>query len=749
MKRKTNLLIALLISLSWFSLDKAVAARPVADTAFSEYVIVKDGHLYLDGERVRYWGAIGSYPGDTYEENEAMVQRLKNLGFNSVRCFNSPGRFAGDPDRIDRLDHFFSCIKKAGMKVWFAGLESGLRITPEDVNVVDDPATAGEWKEAVSQMRRQRALCHVWDERYQQLYINQRNKILNHYNKHTGYRYADDPVFMVWELTNEDWWFFHMKRGEFLNLPEFFQKELYAKWNDYLKSKYGTQVNLKKAWVGNLLENESLDKRNILLLPVLNDITDEQAATLGVQVQSGSVATDLTRDNFNGKRGADVIDFLLKMWIGYKEREAAALKSAGISTKLCPLVWENGIGYDLQTQYMQQHADAISHDSYFNGTFQTDPHHKRFPWVSQLEELPKVSWSDPWLEHNKMEGKPFFVYETQIMDPAKYRAEYPMEIVKLASIQDWDIINWHYWGFAQDPNEEHPYNKKLDYVTRTHYPQGYHYQFDEVQASSMLAAAEIFKNFLLDPAPEPTQFIFGKKSLYSWDMNSYGQTGEAFLPTVYRYGMRLKIDPSRITDTIIGPYIQDRGIYESCPIVPTDQISHDWQKGFLTFDAPEVAMYTGFFAQYGGDVHFGNNVTLKDVEVNNPDGMPYPVTSDEKYIEFCLVSADRKDLDESQKIYVSLVSTSFNSGFKIDEDLHANRPFTPTKEWTWNLNSLTLGHAPVLVARVSATVAAPFLKGMHYRFIDWDYKTIEEGRLKDNVLTIPNDKPVYLVELTK
>lgn len=726
-----------------FIIAQAVNAQ--VDT--SDYVVVKNGHLYLKGERVRYWGAIGTSPGKSYKENINMVKRLKALGFNSVRSFNSPADHWDNPDGMDLLDHFFSVLKNEGMKVWFAGMDRKISIKPEDAGVINDNATEQQWKEAISALKQHKPLCHVWDPRMRAVYLREKLRVLDHYNPHTGYRYADDPVFYAWELTNEDWWFHRMKRGQFLNLPEFFLNELYSQWNDFLLEKYGSHENLQKAWIGNVLQEESLSEKSVMLLPLLNNISDEQAASLGVKTEAGSVSTGYPRDYFNGEREADVIEFLLKIWIEYKESEEKAVKAAGLSTKYSPLVWENGIGWDMQTQYMQQHADAISHDSYFNGTFSTDPHHKRFPWMSQLEELPKVGWDDPWLEHNKMEGKPFFVYETQVMQPAKYRAEYPMTIVKLASIQDWDVINWHYWGHARPADDEHPYDHALDYVTKTHYPQGYHYQYDEVQQSAMTLAGTIFTNFLLEPAPHPTTFVFGRESLYSWDMNDYGDAGEMFVPTVYRYGMRLLIDPSREDDEIVGPRIKGRGVYESCPIVPTEQISHDWQKGHLIFDGPGVVSYTGFYTQYGGPVTFKNGLVLDNVSVDNPDKMPYPVSEDEKYIEFTFASTDGKSLDKTEEAYISLVSTSFNTGFTIQEELHANRPWSVQKEWTWDLKTLNLGSEPVLVARVNASVSAPFLKGMKYELLDWHFNVLERGKIKNEMFEIPSGKPVFLIKL--
>lgn len=732
---------------SWLPYSALSAQLP----SENEYITIgEDGHLYLQGERIRFWGAIGKVPADTYEENVALVKRIKELGFNLFRYGNKVEDYTkGDGSKADLFDHFLYSCKKEGIYFWYTGLNNVPDMKADDVSIIDDPESAQEWSEAIVQLNQRKPGCWAWDERILKYRLENKVRILNHVNQYTGLRYADDPVFAVFELTNEEWWFHRMKRGQFLKLPEFFLKELYSKWNLFLEEKYGDQESLQKAWIGNLLPHESLDSLSVLMLPLMENFRDDQASSLGVATEAGSVANAFEMDNFNGKRGADVIEFMLKIWIDYKQSEADVVKSSGKAARLVPLVWDTGIGFDLPTQYMQQQADAISHDSYWNGTFQTDPKHKRFPWVSQLEELPKMGWDDPWLEHNKMEGKPFFVYETQILQPAKYRAEYPMEIVKLASIQDWDIVNWHYWGHPVSSVRENPYDQKLDYATKSHYTQGYHYQFDEVQQSAMTAAGEIFKNFLLKPAPEPSEVIIGSKSLYSWGMNSYGKLGKSFTPTVYRYGMRLKIDPEKEQDQVIGPVIKSRGVYESCPIEPTEEISHDWQKGHLIFDAPGAAMYTGFFAQYGEKIHFKNGICLSDVEIVNPDGMPYPVADDEKYIEFCITSCDGKSLQESSKIYISLVSTSFNSGFSINEKAHASRTYTPLREWGWDLDLLEPGGTPVLVARVGGKIESDILKGMNYRFLDWKLNELERGKLKSGSLVFPSELPVFLVELTR
>ncbi len=719
-----------------------------------EYVVVKDGHITLAGKRVRYWGAIGTFPATSYEANSAAVTRIKALGFNMIRHWQSPQPYTlGDKSPGDLNDHFLLCCKEAGLKIWYAGLNRVGVLDPSLVSLVDEPETAQQWHDAIATMSNKSVrdnAARYWDSRISAVAITRMKEILEHVNAHTGFRYADDPLFAVWELTNEEWWFHRVKRGDFGHLPPFIMSSFFGLWNNFLLTKYGSHEAMAAAWIGNLLPEESLNKKNIFLLPLLGDIRDDQASALGVGYAAVGQKQVYEKSLFNERRGADVIEFLLSIWINGKQKEADVVKSMGESTRKCPLVWDTGIGYDMQTQFMQQHADAISHDSYFNAPFQLDPHHKRFPWMSQLEELPKVCWDKPWLEQNRFEGKPFFVYETQIMQPAKYRAEYPMLIARIGALQDWDIVCWHYWGHPLDITQTTHYDAPMDYVSKNHYPLGYHYQFDEVQQASMTMAGEIFKNGLLAPAATPTHIIFGKKSLHSWSMNEYGEIGQTFLPTTYRHGVRLLIDPSRPDDEIKGPHYHGRGIYEPCPIVATPEIIHDWQKGYLIFDSPSTVMFTGFFANLGDSLEFQNGTKLSHVAIHNPETMCYPVTEDEKFISFCAASQDGLPLATSKKICLALVSTSFNEGFAIDENKHGTRPFHPVAEWYWDMDSLALSSmGKPLVARVKATLTGSWLAGMKYQLLDFQMKSIRKGTCGSGTLRIPNDVPVFLIYLTR
>jgi hypothetical protein len=653
-----------------------------------------------------------------------------------------PNYTPGDGSYTDRVDAFFKLAGDRDMRIWMTVIASG-RARASDVAVVDDPKTADAWAAALGRGSVPlESVAGVWDPRLRELQRQRIRSLGNHVNKHTGRRWADDPVFAVWELTNEQWWFGHMMGGAFLKLDPFFQKQLYALWTQFLRDKYKTEAALRAAWNG-LLPGESLEEGTILLAPLkAEQQADRQRVTLGVNIPVAAEQRVGAAD-FNRRRGGDVVEFFLKIWIAHKQDQHDLVKSLGMSMRWSPLVWDTGIGYEMPTQFMHQHADAITHCTYVSG-FHHDPSHRRFPWYSGLDEPPRLCWDNPWLEQNRYPGKPFFVYETQIHNPAKYRAEFPLRIAALAAIQDWDIVCWHTLG---DPPAGGNYDRAMDYsVSQNDAPQGFHYRYDEVQQSVMTAAGTMFRFADLSPAPTPTTFTFGRNSLYSLDMIDYGKAGSRFAPTAWRHGMRLVIDPTQTGDRIDGPSVST-GVFNANPLKPTDQIEIDSQRSFQRIDAPGAASYVGFLADYRSDeVRFEkSDLVLSDVRIVNPPQIAYPVKDDERFFAFTLSTADGQPLANARSAVLSLVSTSFNRDFKLDES-----KFKKEFVWSWNPGvTVSVGTTPVDVARVGATIRSRSLTGMKYRMLDWRLQPIAEGTVENDTLVIPSDRPVFFVELSR
>ncbi|MGF1632480.1 MAG: hypothetical protein ACFCVE_01410 [Phycisphaerae bacterium] len=750
--------------------------QPRALPSPDAYVVVgPEGHIHVAGERVRYWGVIGGFPNypaipeaatpqqrqaavqQAYADVEAMIDRWETLGFNFVRTFRtaaddgSPVEYEkGDGSAADVTDYFLHRLSERGFRVWTAGFNRSGVATAADVNVIDDPATAQAWAAALEGHRTRvpgrgwvdgalplrNSLAVAWDPRLEALALQRMTAIAGHYNQHAQLRWADDPVFAVWELSNEEWWIPKMLAGNWQKLPEYFQQSLVARWNDYLRNKYESDAALAAAW-GGLMPDESLGGGSVQLLPMAKAVPVVLNDANPLSVIEG-VAQTYERQDFSGRRASDVLEFLTQTWLGHKQRLAAALKPQGRSLSLSPMIYDTGRGEGIQMQYGLTHGDAVAHNAYING----NAFHKAdelYPWDSGLDEYPRINEGVPWLEHNRPAGMPFFCYETQIQQPAKYRAEFPMRIASLAALQDWDIVCWHYWGPVRDiATADEPFEKPMD-VTVSGHPQGYHFTFDAVQAAVMRAAGITFTRGHLKPAAEPTTFIFGRKSLFdpaSFDYGkAYGGNMADFTTTTYMHGMRLLIDPTREDDEVIGPVVKYNNRSLPSPAKPTEQIAYHWRRSSMIWDAPNVVGYAGFLARWGSEVVFDNGLILENIKFHNDPEIAFPVGEDERYAVMILTSTDEEPLETARHMVLAMKSTSFNDGFELGRARETKT---------------TPGKLPVREARVSATVRWPKLAGAAYTLFDFHHRPVGEGQIRaDGVLQIPADKSVWTVEVKR
>ena len=693
----------------------------------SAYVTVdKEGHLVRNGERLRFWGAIGSMPraaeknGDMYYGIKESIRRIKKMGFNMVRDWSlrdcAAPHTKGDGSRGDQHDFFIAECAKEGLFIWAPSICAG------------------------------RGVAVAWDPQLEANAIAGAVSRVNHVNVHNGLKLADDPTIVIWELSNEQWWMTKMLSGDWQRGSAASKKLLLDRWTEFLTRKYENQDKLIAAW-GFLFPGEDLAKGTVLLAPTaseqpaarLNDSNPEALAKF--QTIPGVIG----RDQCTAARGGDVIEFFLQTIIGHKKRCEAALKACGKSVRLSPMVFDTGIGQSIGCEYMQMQGDAIAQDCYQEGgneAGQFPPYHKRWPFYSTLDSIPQLGKDVPWLEQNKILNKPFLVYETQMGAPNKYRAEWPLLIAATGIIQDWDAACYHYWAFP-DVGRDRPYAVRSISRPGAGATQ-YHYTSDEVEMATIRAGGAILRNSLCATAAKPTLFTYGAPALRDPRMMDYG--GDYGGPmaqgdmqnTAFTYGMRLMIDPNQKEFVKIqGPVARLNGFDRIIPLKASPQIQFDYNRGHLIFDAPGVASYTGFFSQYGSDtLRFANGVEVRQITHVDPPDMPFP-GNPEKYMSFTLASEDGKPLDQCRQAVLVLVSANFNSGTRAT--------LKPDGKVEWNY-----GSGPVLTTRVSATVSARQAAGMRYRMIDFEENVLSEGTVgPDGILNIPADKPIWLTELTR
>ena len=746
----------------WWTLCVCILARVLSSQAEiqlqpADYVTIKNGHLNYQGKRLRIWSCTGNLVAQDYAHIDGEVERVAALGFNGFRTIwwdidvDTWNYAKGDNSEFDRRDYLLASLKKHGFQVWSDILNS-IFVKPGDVDLVNDPATRADWLEALGEKPVHRPVFMVWDKRAEAAYIEQIKKHLNHVNQHTGLRRADDPVFYVWEMHNEQWWLQRILNYAWhLTAPKFFRNELYQQWNDWLKKKYASTEKLHEAWIGSLLLGESLEKSTIQMLPLYCP-TGGAAEALGIDAKNFA-GLKLTVRDFSKARGGDVVKFLTQLLLEHKKRVYAAMRSVGkpgIGISVVPIVFDTGYSFSPQSIYVNSFGDALCVNTYVS-QIALDPKHPRYPFKSLLEEPPCLAYDDPWVEQNRLADKPTFIYENMVLNPDKYRAEYPYLLIALAAIQDWDVINFHYYGHPEADlfTSTQPFSKMLR-PDNGYSCQGLIFKYDEVFVSAMKIAGEMFKTFALAPPQNPTVMTIGRNMLGDMDNFEWGNTSKLFAPTVYRYGLRLKFDPSLPeTVKVEGPIVHGRQFLPP-HIHPTDQIDLDWHKGVLLLDSPQAKAAVGFLPDR---VAFKDGTEIADFRINTPEGMPYYKPGEDRYVCFGLASTDGRDLAASKHIVLSAVCGAFNTGMKMNlEKWPVGNQFGRLHDFVeWGPPMCEqFGSLPVLVARVGLSLKAPALAGGRVTLRDWHLRELRTAVIgPDGLFTVRAEEPVFIVEIER
>lgn len=219
---------------------------------------VKDGHLFADGRRIRFFGVNMVYGGamPSKEDASLIAGRLARFGINAVRIHHIDSRPAPngvlqadmqsiDFNQLDRLDYFIACLKKAGVYV--------------DLNLHVGRNYPGfkKWSDFLGNESP-----IVWkgvDLFYPPMVEQQRKyaaELLGHKNPYTGRKYSDDPAIAVVELNNENGLLDQWLSGALDNMSGSIELELRKLWSEwYLKKNSNAGPILKS--------NDFSTKRNL------------------------------------------------------------------------------------------------------------------------------------------------------------------------------------------------------------------------------------------------------------------------------------------------------------------------------------------------------------------------------------------------------------------------------------------------------------------------------------------------------
>ncbi len=208
-------------------------------------VVVKDGHLFAGGKRLRIFGVNLCF-GANFPAKEVaprLAARLAKLGVNCVRfhhmdMFSAPaGIFAKDgrtldAERLDRLDFFIAQLKAQGI---YANLNLHVSRTHPD-RPKAEKAGNPSYDKGVDNFSAPMIAA-------QQEFAR---ALLGHVNPYLGTSYAAEPAVAFVEINNENALLFEWQTGGLDGIAAPYREELSAQWTQWLTARHGEK--LAAAW---------------------------------------------------------------------------------------------------------------------------------------------------------------------------------------------------------------------------------------------------------------------------------------------------------------------------------------------------------------------------------------------------------------------------------------------------------------------------------------------------------------------
>ncbi len=392
-----------------------------------------------DGTRARFWGI--NVANTTLQESDAhivaMLRNFRAAGFNLVRLhhFDERGGIIDqsrpdsrhfDAKRLRKLDFWISEARKNGIYIYLDLLDYR-------------QFKAGDGVRSADAIGRSAKPYAVFDPKLIALQKEYARALMRaHRNAYTGLCYADDPTVVMLEIYDENGLF--MRRALWRSMPPPYAGEFKAKWNGWLRARYGTNEKLRAAWtkdgVSSLGPNESLENGSVEL-PAMT-WTPEQLKSADLPFASGA-------RKFDGAR------FAYDLHRAYFAQMRTFLRDElKIKIPLCATGRYDDLP-DLQSQ--AQELDFIGCNFYYDHPY----------WATGAQQ-----WKLPSFYHGKnpvsdvgeqsmaatlglarVAGKPFVVREWNYCWPNPHRAAGVLEAATFAAMQDMDALIL--FGYETEP----------------------------------------------------------------------------------------------------------------------------------------------------------------------------------------------------------------------------------------------------------------------------------------------------------
>ncbi len=391
----------------------------------------RDGHLYFqDGTRARFWGINVAKESvfQTHEVIDEAVEAIARAGFNLVRFHHlddatgllpperagAPERIA--PDKLELLDYWISRLKEKGIYVYLDLLDFR---TFSEAEGIKDGKRMGRGAKPYAVFVEPLL---ILQQRYARALLR------DHVNPYTGLSFADDPTVCMIELCDENGLLAKRKLWSRL-LPEY-RDMLVARWNAWLRAKYGSTEVLARAWssAGSRLgPGEDLERGTVRLGG-------------GLPAESGAFPRPLigSEEPSGRARFNDATAFAASVDRQYLQRMAKFLRGLKVKVPITAVLAQRHMA---DVRAVAEELDFVATNFYWDHVFFRAGSEWTLPGFYYNANPIAATGPEalmPTAYLARVRGRPFVIREWNYCWPNKYRAAGMLEMVAYASLQDAD-----------------------------------------------------------------------------------------------------------------------------------------------------------------------------------------------------------------------------------------------------------------------------------------------------------------------
>jgi hypothetical protein len=632
---------------------------------------------FEDGTPVKFWGLDASMT-ETVAAQERQARFYAKHGINMVRQHpvesvlgtlrRDGNRRYFDPERLDKLDRWFSILKKNGIYMTWSIFYHHVVLSDEGI----DPALYNELPDLGGGKDTYGLATFI--EEYQDSQWEYARLLLNHVNPYTGWAYKDDPALAIVEARNEDSVFFHNPLGDAFVKGQSYPQHgtrLKRMWQEWVKQTYGDDAALSRAWGAGLRKTTTRNgDGSIRSQP---DSVNETNMYIYAAWEMEGDGPKWNQDTERRRMG-DFIRFLAQMQRRTYETYQQRLRDLGYRAVTVSTAWDaGGPAASAANLWTDDALGAIDRHNYTGGG--AGGHNITTGAVNNDTHLDKagrgILSSGLW----QVEDKPFIMTEWTQKPPNQWKAEIaPLVAFYGMGLQGWDA-SYHFAGSRSAMGDGWP--GMSSYVTETPHYIGqfpalafalYHGHFTE----GATAAARRFSLGDIFAGVDALDQKYGTVGYDTHELLAHGRTpvealavGRVTLKIADGLAPAQEFTPSQWSDT-------------SAPVARsnTGQLTWDWDRRVVMVHSEKTQGILGFAA--GGQYDLPG-VTVADIAT--------------PFIVLLFTPLDNRALIESEHILITALAQDKQLGTMYNAD---------------GTRLLETGGPPLLLEPVQATIT---LKG--------------------------------------